>query len=131
MHGDEDDDESQDWIHALNRGGLTMVNNATFDVFIAIEHEVRKHLGKDLTEEVKEKIAHSEEVTFFWSLVCGDWEEESADVLLQMIVNQFVKIRGFSYASHLVEEYKSANKRLTQKSKGIRKQLISQPTDKE
>ncbi len=132
--GDEVDDESQDWIHSVNRGGLTLVNNATFDVFLAIEDEVKRRLGRDmeLTDEVMAEIAESEDVSFFWSVVCGEWEEESSAALLQMIVNQFVKIRGFSYASDCVERYKVANKKTTQKSKGIRKQLVAQPSsDKE
>ena len=43
--GEEEDDETQDWVHAINRGGLTLVNNATYDVFLAIEGEVRKILN--------------------------------------------------------------------------------------
>lgn len=124
--GDENYQESQDWVHCVNRGGLTLVNNATFDVFVAIEEEVKKRLDEELTDKLKKEIAQSDEVNFFWSVVCGDWEEESASVLLQMIVNQFIKIRGFSHASKLVEEFKAANKKTTQKSKGIRKQLVAQ-----
>ena len=130
--GDEDEDESQDWVKTINRGGLTLVNNVTFDVFLAIEQEVRKILrcgtAVELTDEVMTNIAGSEDVSFFWSLVCGDWEEESSTALLQMIVNQYVKIRGFSYADALVEIFKTTNKKTTQKSKGIRKQLIAQPS---
>lgn len=122
--GEETNDESQDWVHHVNRGGLTLVNNSTFDVFLAIE-EVNKRIGEDWTDKVKAEIVESEDVEFLWSLVCGDWEEGSSKALLQMIVNQYVKIRGFSYSSKLMEEYKAANKKTTQKSKGIRKQLIS------
>lgn len=127
--GDEEDDASQEWVKAVNRGGLTLVNNATFDVFLAIEEEVRKAISDsvDLSEEVMTKIASSDDVIFFWSLVCGDWEERSSEALLQMVVNQYVKIRGFSHANALVEKFKKGNKKTTQKSKGIRKQLISQP----
>ena len=31
--GDEEEDETQDWVHIVNRRGLTLVNNVTFDVF--------------------------------------------------------------------------------------------------
>ena len=124
--GDEEDQESEDWIKSVNRGGLTLVNNRTFDVFVAIEEEVRKVLGRDmvLNDDVKAKIASSENVEFFWSLVCTDWDEESSGVLLRMVVNQYVKMRGHSYASAWVEKFKAANKKTTQKSKGLRKQLI-------
>ena len=38
--------------------------------------------------------------------------------------------RGFSYASAWIEKYKVAQKQTTQKSKGVRKQLISNPKKK-
>ena len=44
-----------------------------------------------------------------------------------MIVNHWVKIRGFSYASAWLEKFKTAQKKTTQKSKGIRKTLTSKP----
>ncbi len=88
--GDEEDDETHDWVHAVNRGGLTLVNNATYDFLGAVEGEIRKLLneGKDV-ELVKANIGVSDNVAFFWSRVCGD------TALLQMMVNQYVKIRGF------------------------------------
>jgi hypothetical protein len=53
--GDEEDDESQDWVHVVNRGGLTLVNNATFDFFVAMEMEVWKvlHEGVDLSDDMR------------------------------------------------------------------------------
>ena len=42
-----------------------------------------------------------------------------------MVARQWVKIRGFSYASAWLARYKVAQKQTTQKSKGVRKQLIS------
>lgn len=131
--GDEIDDSSQDWIHCIDRGGLTRVNNATFDVFVAIEHELRSRLyhesvPPEFSDRMKKEITENEDVQFFWSMLSTEWEEESGDVLLEMIVNQYVKIRGFSYASAWLEEFKQINKKTTQKSKGVRKQLIPPPT---
>ena len=96
--GDEQNDETQDWVHSVDRGGLTLVNNVTFDVFIAIEGEIQNLLGKrmELTDEVKTSICESDNVIFCWSLVCGDWEDNCSAALLQMIVNQYTKIRGYS-----------------------------------
>ena len=66
------------------------MNNATFDVFWAIEDEVRSRLGRnmELTDEVMAEIT---DVSFHCVFVCGDWEEESSAALLQMIVNQFIE----------------------------------------
>ena len=60
-------------------------------------------------------------------MLSAEWEEGSATALLEMVVNQWVKIRGFAYASAWLEKYKTAQKKITQKSKGIRKHLTSKP----
>ena len=48
----------------MDCGGLTLVNNKTFDVFVAIEYEMRNRLGKDmeLTDVVMKEIAESDQV---------------------------------------------------------------------
>ena len=43
-----------------------------------------------------------------------------------MIINEWVTLCGFSYASAWVEKFKVEHK-TTQKSKGVRKQLIPGP----
>lgn len=129
--GDEENSESKDWIELIDRGGLTHINDITFQVFQAMEHELRKHLCTTkvptLNDHVKRTLVENEDVQFLRSLISADWEEASASVLLEMVVNQWVKIRGFSYASAWVEQYKTAQKKTTQKSKGVRKQLLPRP----
>ena len=39
------DDDSSDWIDAINRGGLIKVNNDTYKLFVAMEVELRKQLA--------------------------------------------------------------------------------------
>ena len=39
------DDDSSDWISAIDRGGLTKVNNDTYQLFVAMEMELRKQLA--------------------------------------------------------------------------------------
>ena len=56
-------------------------------------------------------------------MISADWEEEG-DVLLQMIIEHWVTVRGFSYTSAFLEKYKQANKKMVQKSKGTRKNLL-------
>ena len=124
--GDEEPSGSQDWVTLLlDRGGLTRINTNTLDVFLAMERELRKHISldraPDLAEHVNSSIINNEDVQFFWSIVSADWDERSAAVLLEMVVCQWVKIRGFSVASAWVEKYKAAHKTTTQKSKGVRK----------
>ena len=128
--GDDADHDSKRWVESINRGGLTRVNNSTYNVFVSMESEIRNHLsGFQLPnlQEVTEAIMRNEDVQFFWSMVSSDWEQSSATALLHMMVSEWMKIRGFSLASAWIEKYKVAQKQTTQKSKGVRKQLISKP----
>ena len=61
-----------------------------------------------INDGVKQALVVNEDVQFLWTMISADWEEASASALLKMIVNQWVKIRGFSYASAWVEQYKTA-----------------------
>ena len=53
-----------------------------------------------------------------------NWGDESTE-LLKLIAEQWITIRGFSYASGFMEIYKQNKKETFQKSKGIRKKLVS------
>ena len=113
-------DDSQDWINAIDRGGLIHINNDTYELLLAMEKELRNHL-KSAEHQPGCRCA------IFWYLISSDWEESSAKALLEMIINEWVTLRGFSYASAWVEKFKVEHKKTTQKSKGIRKQLIPRP----
>ena len=73
------------------------------------------------------KILCDEDVLFYWAIVSADWGVKDSNMLLQEIVEHFVTIRGFSFASGWMEKYKKATKKSTQKSKGLRKQLVPPP----
>ena len=60
---------------------------------------------------------------FYWSIISVNWEEETAEVLLCMIVEHWITLRGVSTASALIEKYKQQSKKNVQKSKGVRKRL--------
>ena len=98
-----------------------------------MEVELRKQLAlkkvPELSEDTKQTIIQNDNVQFFWSIVCKEWEGKVGDILLEMIVNECVTIRGFSYASAWIEKFKQATKVTTEKSKGLRKQLIPKKSD--
>lgn len=126
--GDEEHDDSCQWIDIIDRGGLTNVNMATYHVFVCIELEIRYHLAsptlpnlKDVAEEIKK----DDDTQFYWALVSVDWEEEESQALLGLVVDKYITVRGFSFARSYVEKYKAAQKKGVQKSKGLRKQLCS------
>ena len=124
-------DDSTEWVEAVDRGGLYHVNQATYFLFLAME-EVRRHLrchSAHKGEGIKEKLTHSimmnEEILFHWEMVCANWEEEESRALFAMVVNLWVTMRGFAFASSWMELYKQTSKKSTQKSKGLRRKLQS------
>ena len=76
-----------------------------------------------MKEKVKAQIDSNENVLFYWCIVCAEWEEDTAQILLGMISDLWITIRGFSAVSGWFEQYKKAHMKTVQKSKGIRKQL--------
>ena len=127
-NGDEEHTDSEDWIELIDRGGLTRINDIAFQVFLAMEVELRKHLNSQCVPNFKmtitKKVLENEDVAFYWSILSADWEERDSQDLLELVVNMFITIRGFSYASAWVEKYKTASAKSLQKSKGLRKTLI-------
>ena len=64
------------------------------------------------------------DVQFFLALISASWEEDESQALLELVVKQYVTVRGFSIAPGWMEKYKQANKKSLQKSKGLRKVLV-------
>ena len=127
--------ESQEWSNTIDRGGLTKVNNLTFELFAMMEKAFRSmictsHPVLQIPAECAQEIKADEDVQFVWCLTSPDWTEASSTALLDMLVDEWIKIRGFSYASSCVEKYKAEQRKTTQKRKGLRKQLQSLPTAK-
>ena len=71
-------------------------------VFYGMEIEVRSHIQGETG--VKETIIR--DVTFYWSLLAANWESEETAVLLHMMTEQWITLRGFSHASAFMERYK-------------------------
>ena len=127
--GDKEHTDSEDWIELIDRGGLTHINDIAFQAFLAMEIELRKHLDSqcappNFKTDITKKVLENEDVAFYWSILSADWEEQDSQALLELMVNMFITIRGFSYASAWVEKYKAASAKSLQKSKGLRKTLI-------
>ena len=75
--------------------------------------------------EIVKKVMEDVAVLSSWSLVARDMERKVGDELLKMIVEEWVKIRGFSFAGSWLELYKQRTKKTLQRSKGLRKVLIA------
>ena len=121
---DKDDcpQESNEWVKAVDRGGLTRVNNITYELFWTMEKTLRDIMSTTPVSRIPERcidqVKSNDDVQFVWCLMSSDWAEASADALLEMIIAEWIKIRGFSYASAWVEKYKSQQCKTTQRQKG-------------
>jgi len=115
-------DGSTDWINLVDRGGLLHVNELMFKMMQHMEVEFRHHLdSENIKASAISGICNNDEVLFYWELLSGMCEKEERDFLLKLIVELWVTIRGFAYASGWMEEHKQVNKKMVQKSKGVRK----------
>ena len=138
--GGEDNDDrhpsSCDWTNLSNRGGLLHVTDEAFAVFHAIEQVVRQHLRKDkarkISSGIKKELCASimcdENVLFYWCTVAANMDKQIGTMLLLMIVELWVTIRGFSFAGAWMELYKQSTKKTLQRSKGLRKALFTSQT---
>jgi len=64
---------------------------------------------------------HDDDVLFHWCMAGFDHDDN--ETCLQFIVNIWIIIRGFSFASSMMEIYKQENKKGTGKSKSLRTRL--------
>lgn len=89
------DDESQDWIKLIDRGGLMHVNSNMFHFMSAMELIVKAFLKKkdkprDVKSEMVKLIEGSETVQCHWKTVSAEWEPEESEILFTMIVNLWI-----------------------------------------
>ena len=104
----------------MDRGGLWHVRENTFHFFCALEEEVQIQL-KQLAQaahaarkKILQAIAASEDVQFYWVIVKADFEDdddETKSILLSMISELYLTMRGFSFANNWVEKFKQAAKK--------------------
>ena len=126
-------DYTTEWIRKVDRGGLFCASEHAYELFYAIEREVRVQLPWHLQsylhsdsckKDLIEAVVNNDDVQFMWSMLSADIDNEAiAGELLKEIANLWVTIRGFSIVSAWVEQYKASMKTNTQKSRGLRKTL--------
>ena len=120
----------------VDRGGLKHVGQSTFMLFVSMEKELRCHLqpsivslDTDVKKTAVDSIIANDDVNMYWSILSGNWQEEEAALLIKMLVDHWITIRGFSFASAFMERHKQEHKKSLQKSKGIRKALYEKKAD--
>ena len=126
---DENSPPSAAWTNAIDRGGLVKITPEAYQIFLAIECCVRHYLtikeASKMADSYKSyltnMLVNDDDVLFHWC-IAGFEKDENARCL-QHIVNKWITIRGFSFASSLMEMYKQENKKGTGKSKSLRTKL--------
>ena len=85
---------STHWIELVNRGGLTRVSSLTYEIFLAMELELRTHLqppsNENFTQQATCSIKSSEDVLFFWSMINAGWDEVSATNVLDRVISLWI-----------------------------------------
>ena len=109
----------EEWTRMLDRGGLWYIKDTTYSLFLAIEEETRQCLKLLSTQHAKckkeiiEHVTCNEVVVFYWIIVTADFDiddEEVHQMLLEMIVELYITMRGFSYARGWMEKIQEIHK---------------------
>lgn len=123
------------WVEKVNRGGLFLVSDCIYEVFLAIELVLRQFLktmsddhGLD-RDKVVAILQDDNEVQFHWSMITFDIDDDSSQNILKDMIKLWITIRGFRYASTIVEEYKRLNAIYLRRIKSLRKELKKQTLD--
>ena len=92
-----------------------------------MELEFRQFVGTDgINSCAVERMGKNDNILFCWCIVSAALDEEFSFVLLPMIIQLWVTIRGYSLCSAWMEKYKVAQKKTVQKSKSLRKKIVKE-----
>lgn len=124
------------WVEKVNRGGLFLVNDSLYEVFLAMEIVLRKFLKSIASDHRLDKdrvsaiISEDNEIHFHWSMMSFDLDEETSQSVFSDIMKLWITIRGFAYASAIVDEYKRSSGLINKRKKALRKELKKKASDK-
>ena len=124
----EDDstrEKSGDWVALVDRGELFRLHDGAYSLFQAIELMVREVfmlenlqcINQELKSGLIDKILCDEEVLHYWQSLMVEVGSDESKLLLRMIIEAYINIRGYSSARLFMEQYKQANKESLQKQK--------------
>ena len=123
------------WTKTVDRGGLWHISDQTYGVFVIMEEIIRRHLSlagvATPTENARQVLVDvtrkNEDLLFEWDMLSAEVEDEdmlSAEVeeevsvaVLHKIIDLYVTVRGFGFATSCLEIYKQAHQTTLQKKK--------------
>ena len=125
LSGDEMDEErgTEAWTNLIDRGGLWHINNQTYCLFVTMEEDIQQDLTlasasrqlEEARKELIESIVQKEDLLFQWAILVAEIENEVLTAVLKQLVNLYVMIREFAFASSCLELYKQFLKKTLQK----------------
>lgn len=83
-----------------------------------------ENMDTEFRSRVVKSLVSDDDILFHW-LMTGQIEEATSCSCMELILQKWVTVRGFSFASSVMEIYKQKNKKGTEKSKSIRTKLFS------
>ena len=119
----------EEWTKKQDRGGLLYVKNTTFQLFCAIEYQLRPCLMAlkgplpPSKADIVDHVIRDDDVKFYWQVASAEFEidnQETHDILLRKMVELFLTVRGFALTGVWMEKYKQDNKKGIQRAKGLR-----------
>ncbi|XP_072027573.1 uncharacterized protein [Amphiura filiformis] len=120
------------WVETQSRGGLCLINDKTFLFFEVMEKIVKEHLPEKSAairdtdiRDIATFVLVDRTILDKWYSIYGrtTLSEHGALIFLQLIVNFYVQIRGFSFARNIIEKYKIHEKTKTKKARSLRKEM--------
>ena len=117
--------ENEEWMGAIDRGGLIRVTTEMYQTLCAIEYVIRTFLHGDSipacnNDVIMEAAVEDTDVQFHWNLASLQMNEKIRELLLVKVANQWLTIRQHSFAKSILERYKREIKQGIQKKKPLR-----------
>lgn len=116
------DTDSEDWVLALDRGGLIHITESFCQLLCSMEYTIRQHSEFD-KDAILDDILNNSDVLFNWCLASPMDENNEHTQSLIDITEKWITIRGFSFTKSVLEKFKQENKKTTAKSKPLRRKV--------
>ena len=126
---DDSKDSSEQWLKTSDRGGLKLVTDLAFELFVEIEVLVYdgiklNEFGDDI-DKLVQKVSEDSDILRVREECVVDAQEDQMS-LLNSVIKDWITIRGHSMASSEMEKQKRA---VSMKKRGLRKELKKQKLD--
>ena len=118
LGGDELFEErgTETWTNMVDRGGLWHISDQTYSIFLIMEEVIRQHLTlsgisaqtENSRKSILDTILNNEDLMFDWDIIAAEMKEEVSTAVLNKLIELYVTVRGFAFATSCLELYKQA-----------------------